>query len=56
MPVWPLARSWRDRWSASRGAALVIEIIQMAVLVTLFALCIVSLAAGTFNPFIYFRF
>ena len=56
----PLARTlgrWRDRVSASPGRlATVVQGLDVAWLGTVFLLASAFLAAGTYNPFIYFRF
>ncbi len=56
----PLAREigrWRDRAGARRGVAGTLVLgADIGVLATVFLLASAFLAAGTYNPFIYFRF
>ncbi len=57
MPVARLARALRDRLDERGGAARAVALgADLAWLGTVFALASASLAAGTYNPFIYFRF
>jgi hypothetical protein len=56
MPCAAFAERMFGQWKASalrEGAG---AIARAAVLSVLFVLCAVQLAAGTYNPFIYFRF
>ena len=59
LPVLPwLAGKYREL-SQDAGSTLVVfggQLVRLSVLGLLFAACAVSLAAGTYNPFIYFRF
>ncbi len=50
-PVAPALGRWRDRRWPRAGAA-----VEVASMVTLLVLATAFLAAGTYNPFIYFRF
>lgn len=53
-PIFPAV----TRWAAARstgGSSLALAA-QRAALVVVFAACLVQVAAGTYNPFIYFRF
>jgi alginate O-acetyltransferase complex protein AlgI len=52
MPLVPLLRSWRARF----GGSTIFEIFELLILLALLAACIVAMAGGTFDPFIYFRF
>ncbi|HKW81485.1 MAG TPA: MBOAT family protein [Casimicrobiaceae bacterium] len=54
-PVVPAARRWLERFTG-RGAVLASSIGEVATLACLLAASIILLAAGTYNPFIYFRF
>lgn len=54
MPVVPWLRTRVDRAAGPVRSAL--ELAWMAALAALFILCVASLAAGGYNPFIYFRF
>ncbi len=52
-PVWPALREWSGRWQATARATQWGEVgAALAVLV----LCLLSMGAGTHNPFIYYRF
>ena len=55
VPIWPLIGQWRDRL---RGAvpALGVELAATAALALILIASIVQVAAGAYNPFIYFRF
>ncbi len=52
LPLVPLLRSWRER----HGNPLIFELGELLTLLALLAACIVAMAGGTFDPFIYFRF
>ena len=54
-PVVPALRRWLERF-AGRGAVMASSIGQVAMLACLLMASILPLAAGTYNPFIYFRF
>ena len=59
MPVYPMLLRWRARMGSSRisGAGAVgFDLAETAVLVGLFGLCCMSVAANTYSPFLYFRF
>jgi alginate O-acetyltransferase complex protein AlgI len=53
-PLAPWLRNRLEQFAGIRYAAA--EAIWMVGLVALFCLCVASLSAGNFNPFIYFRF
>ena len=58
LPVWPLLREWAGRsreYAGTAGAALV-ELVRVAATAAMLAATTVQLTAGTYNPFIYFRF
>lgn len=50
----PLAKQWAQRMAARHQSAIVG--LQYAASLALMALCVMSLASSTYNPFIYFRF
>ena len=54
-PVAPAIGRWRDAVAARPGGALVLSL-DVAWLMTLLLAAAAFLAAGTYNPFIYFRF
>ena len=54
-PVVPAARRWLEGFTG-RGAVLASSIGDVATLACLLAASVILLAAGTYNPFIYFRF
>jgi alginate O-acetyltransferase complex protein AlgI len=57
MPIAPLLSRWRDSGrDAMPGQALAWDVAAVATLATMFVGSIAQLAAGTYNPFIYFRF
>ncbi|MBL8861465.1 MAG: MBOAT family protein [Planctomycetes bacterium] len=57
-PWLPAVAAWTARlWSAGRTrAAAALEVAGLAALALLFVLCAMELAAGSYSPFIYFRF
>lgn len=52
----PVTPTLRNRLCRSGAGATAYTVISYSLSVALFALCILSLAADTYNPFIYFRF
>jgi len=52
LPLVPLLRSWRERL----GNQVIFEIGELLILIALLAACLLAMAGGTFDPFIYFRF
>ena len=57
MPVARVAREVRDALAARGGMARALALgADLAWLATVFGLAAAFLAAGTYNPFIYFRF
>ena len=55
-PLAPRIGAWRDRVSASGGTGRVVLAADVAWLGVVFVASAAALAAGTYNPFIYFRF
>ena len=57
-PLLPRIAAWKGNLykHCKAKTAISIEFIRISVLVFLFLLCAMSLASGTHNPFIYFRF
>jgi alginate O-acetyltransferase complex protein AlgI len=58
LPVWPLLRGWWGRSREFFGApgAAAVELGRVAATAAMLAATTVQLTAGTYNPFIYFRF
>ena len=61
-PLLPALKGWLERWQATakapagRLAATVFAAADYAVLAPIFLVSCMAMAAGTYNPFIYFRF
>jgi len=57
-PWLPAVAVWKERlWAGGRtGLASVVDSAALLALAILFVLCAMELAAGSYNPFIYFRF
>jgi len=60
MPIIPRIKAWRERLAANRRTAGLDDGLEAAVSLVatpaIFILCVMSLASGTHNPFIYFQF
>ncbi len=56
MPWLPRLRAWRDGREREGRVSIGLELAGLAALCALFLLSAMELAAGTYNPFIYFRF
>jgi hypothetical protein len=58
MPWLPAAAAWTARaWETGRTRiALTLESAGLVALALLFVLCAMQIAAGSYSPFIYFRF
>lgn len=52
----PLAEKIQKRWSGESLMGRILQSASYAFTVVLLILCMLSLASGTYNPFIYFRF
>jgi alginate O-acetyltransferase complex protein AlgI len=52
-PVWPALRAWSGRWQATARAT---EWGEVGAALAVLVLCLLSMGAGTHNPFIYYRF
>jgi len=55
-PWLPAFGAWRERVATTPVRALAFEVIALASIAGLFYLSLLELAAGSYNPFIYFRF
>ncbi|WP_027184185.1 MBOAT family O-acyltransferase [Desulfovibrio inopinatus] len=62
MPIVPLIRNWRERIvTHHKHGSIAIDdgiesVVSILLLPAVFVLCVMSLASGTHNPFIYFQF
>src|SRR5205807_2473227 len=55
IPIVPVAEAWR-RGLRARTASGLVDFAAAAALCAILVLAVVQCAAGTYNPFIYFRF
>ncbi|MBW2699809.1 MAG: MBOAT family protein [Deltaproteobacteria bacterium] len=55
LPVLPILKKWltAERHETTRG---LVQLVSSVTLLLLLLLCVLPLASGTYNPFIYFRF
>ena len=56
LPVWPLVKHKLSSAAQSEGSHLALRVGANVFCLALLLLCATSLASGTYNPFIYFRF